>query len=93
MGVLRTPFYLQLDAVGLVDLQGRRFAGEASQGLRERTNLRHTKVDSQCVEVDPVFEEHQAIRVLDIAMYRMQQATRLEAGALHVFEREPQQFR
>ncbi|MCU1465880.1 MAG: hypothetical protein JWM72_1808 [Actinomycetia bacterium] len=44
------------------------------------------------VAVGPVLEEHEAVRRLDVVVHRVQQATRLQPGAVDVLETDAQKF-
>ncbi len=46
----------------------------------------------QRIAVDPVFQEDDAIRILDVLVHRMEQATRLEPRSTYVLQTEPQHF-
>jgi hypothetical protein len=79
----------EAERLRVVDLEGRRLDGKIADGRGERTRGRHAEVCRECVAVGPVLEEHETVRILDVVMHRVQEAARLEPGAVNVLQAEP----
>lgn len=51
--------------------------GQRGECTGERPRLGYGEVGEQGVAVGPVLEEHEVVRILDVAVYRVHQAARL----------------